>query len=218
MNIDKVTNIKTGIIENNRGISPLIDQFQYEENLNNFLHQLVINTKNNTPNISIQMIKSPITKNIKIENTFDLHDFILNNIEHIECDLTDEKIRKFVLPVYVNKAANNIAQKTKRAPSNVCIISENNLDLIAFSLEAEIDEKCYDYENTYKYVGTVVDTKYYVDKTGLLSDDYVILTYNGNSEKVQDGGLYAVIDDKNNVWLNEISNWKDYFQVLKLIK
>lgn len=222
-----------------------IDDVSLKEILVPIIHQLrvtyksqprsITNPNNNIGSISVAIVKELFEKEIKINNTFDLHDYILNNVPAIDLDLNNvtngnNDYANYILPIYVNRAAAQIAMCTRRGAGNICIINEENMNLLnQESIDISIDKDCYDYGNTYEYKGSVGGVKYYVDKTGLLSKDYVIVAYNGNifgNDKktvIQDSGLCAIVDDNNDVWLSELKNsasalgnFNDFFRVIKI--
>lgn len=217
-----------------------IDDVSLEEIQIPIIHQLrvcyqqsnVISKPVNSGQISITIIKEHFEKKIKINNTFDLHDYILNNVPSTDLDLNNvtQNNIDYILPIYVNRASNQIAMCSRRGAGNVCIINEKNMNLLnKDSIDISIDDHCFDYSNTYEYKGSIGGVKYYVDKTGLLSEDYVIVTYNGNITNnpkagVQDAGLFAVVDSNSDVWLTELKNsanaflgnFTDFFKVIKI--
>lgn len=240
MQLSTVTNLKTNKIETNKGISPLVDNFSYEkdlvrmlvpnpkyvtsfdleeekENIVPCIYQLNYDIINKKP--SICMLKEPFKKEIKINNTFDLHDYILNNVQSTLVDTSlNTNNNDLYFSVFVNRQSNIIAQKTKRGAANVCIINEKNLDLIETQLVK--DNEGFDYSHTYQYVGSLNGVSVYTDKTNLLSENYAIICYNNNNNTAQDSGLYCVVDDNSDVWLTQMKSnqisWTDYFSVLKI--
>lgn len=225
MDITTVKNTANQVELSRKGISPIVDNFFNEgelqtQNINNTQRVLnvlrIVNAS--TDKVSITLTRDTVQKDVKIENTFDLHDYIINNVPVKEVKVSDieDSGMDFPYTVAISSASNKIAQATYRGPGNVVVVSKNNEDKIKPFLNSVSKKPGFNYTYTYRYIGELNGISYYIDETGLLSDEYVIVCYNA-TDLLIDSGIAAVVDSDKNVWLQFQENWKDYFSVLKLV-